>query len=314
LAIAPGWIKRTQEYSLLRASALMQNGDLDSSGSILRELERTQPRFVPLYFPLATWYLMREWPAHALRAVRKTLDSAELDTRTRETAQAMASGGKKILESLADYLGLPFEKAEQAGWHNEQAQLAIMDDNPAEVERQARESLSIAPHWSPPRNNLAQALYWMGKCQEAITECKNVLAGDPVNLHTLNNLAIFHAGLGNPEQAHEYANWLFILINEADRDSLTADIAISALAVVEDTALLWELAQRYLCRHADALLSYSWRILGVAAARLGKFKEAKKFLERAVADDNDGEITDLIKGITAAIKAGKARLVCQQPQ
>jgi tetratricopeptide (TPR) repeat protein len=309
LAIVPGWIKRTQEYSLLRASALMQMGDLDASGSILRELERKQPGFVPLYLPLATWYFMQEWPAHALRTVRKSLESAELDARTRETARIMAGGAQEVLESLADELNLPFEKAEQAGWHNEQAQLALSEDNLAEVERHTRESLRIAPHWSSPRNNLAQALYWMGKCQEALRECENVLASDPSNAHGLNNLATFHAGLGNMEQGYEYANRLYALIKDADRDSLTADLAISALAVVENSTLLWELAQRYLRRHTDALLWYSWQCMGVAAARLGKFKEAKKFLERASSDKNAEEIADLVREIAAAIKAGKVRLV-----
>ncbi|MEW6401755.1 MAG: hypothetical protein AB1649_08145 [Chloroflexota bacterium] len=308
---APTWVKRTPEFTLLQATTLMEYGDIDEGGRLLRELERKQPRFTPLYFALATWYMMQEWPAHALRAIRKTANYPGFDAEAREMSQSLANAATEALESLAAHLNFPFDKAEQAAWHNEQSQLASLDQNLIEVERYAKEALKIAPHWNAPRNNYSHALYLLGKCSDAIAEAEKVLDNDPTNLHGLKNLTAFHVGLGTPEKAQEYAARLFDLSKNLDKESLDVDLIITGLALTEDTDHLWELAQRYLRRPEDQLLPYSWQCLGVAAARAGHFKEAKKLLERGIDDDlsyiKEGEST--LENVIAALKSGKKRLI-----
>jgi tetratricopeptide (TPR) repeat protein len=308
---APAWVKRVPEFILMQAAALMEYGDIDEGGRILRELERKQPRFTPLYLPLATWYMMQEWPAHALRAIRKTTNYPGFDAEAKEMTQSLFDGAKEMIGSLASHLNLPFDKAEQATWYNEQSQLATLDSNLIEVERHTKEALKIAPHWCAPRNNYSHALYLLGKCSDAIAEAETVLTDDPSNFHGLKNLTTFHVGLGNVEKAKEYAKRLLALSENLDDESFEIDIVISALALTEDTDHLWELAQRYLRRPKDQLISYSWQCLGVAAAHAGHFKEAKKLLERGADDDLDylekGE--SALEKVTKALKSGTKKLI-----
>jgi tetratricopeptide (TPR) repeat protein len=308
LVLVPKWIQNSPSHTLLRANALMQYGDMDASGEILRDMERKSPNFIPLYLPLANWYMSQEWPAHALRAVKKVLDTSGPEASFRGKAETLADTARAAIQVLADLVDISYNLAEQAEWHNEQAQLALLDDNFVEVEHQARQALQIAPHWTSPRNNLAHVLYQMGKCPQAITETEFVLAADPANVHGLKNLTVFHAGLGNLEKAQEYATCLFDLAMDADQESLANDLAVIALAVVEDNPHLWELGQRYLHWRVEALDSACWHCLAVAAYRLGKFKEAGKLLKRAEGRNEDAVLEDLREDIAAAVKAGKGTL------
>jgi tetratricopeptide (TPR) repeat protein len=308
LALVPIWIKNRPSYVLLRAAALMQSGDLDTSGKILRDLERKKPSFIPLYLPLANWYMSREWPAHALRAVKKVLGVAGWEVSFLENAELLADAAQAAIQVLADHVEISYGLAEQAEWHNEQAQLALLDDNFVEAEHQTRQAIQIAPHWTSPRNNLAHVLYMTGKCSQAIAEVEAVLAADPMNVHSLEDLTVFQVGLGNLEKGQEYAIRLFDLAKEADPESLANDLAVIALAVVEDNERLWELAERYQHWRMDALDSNAWHCLAVGASRLGKFKEAGRFLKRAESRNENAELEDLREDIAAAIKNGKGEL------
>lgn len=308
MVFVPKWIQNSPSYALLRATALMQSGDMDASGQILRDLERKNPNFIPMYLTLANWYMAREWPAHALRAVKKVLGSSGMDAAFMESAETLAVTAQTEIRFLAGLVDISYSTAEQAEWHNERAQLAVLDGNFVEVEHQARQALQIAPHWTSPRNNLAHVLYMMGKCSTAIAEAEAVLEADPLNIHGLKNLTFFHVGLGNLEQGQRYAIQLFDLAKDADQESLANDLAVIALAVVEDNERLWELAQRTLHWRVGALDATSWHCLAVAASRLGKFTEAGKLLKRARGRVDNAELNDLRDDLDAAVKAGKTAL------
>jgi tetratricopeptide (TPR) repeat protein len=306
---APRWMKRSPEFVLIHATSLMESGDMDEAGRMLRELEQKNPKFIPLYLPLATWYMFNEWPAHAIRAIRKVLSSPEFDEEAREMAQSLSDGAREMLQFLASTYALSFEKAEATSWYNEQAQLALLDDKLTEVGRMAVEALTIAPTWTAPRNNFAHALYFNGKCLQAIAEAETVIRDDPDNIHGLNNLVIFHTGLGHEDKAFEYARRLFEISSEYEKDAEEIDVIISGLAIIEDTDSVWKLAQRYLRKREDTLLLRSWHCLGVAGARLGQFKEAKKFFERSLGDEITDSTNHLLEKINTAIKVGKTKLL-----
>ena len=306
---APKWMKRSPEFVLMHATTLMESGRLDDSGRMLRELERKNPKFIPLYLPLATWYMFNTWPAHAIRAARKTLASPESDKEANEMVQSIFDVAKEMIQSLASTYALTFEKAEQTSWYNEQAQLALLDESLREVERWAREALKIAPAWNPPRNNLAHALYFSGKCTQAIAEAETVIKDDPGNVHALNNLVIFHTGLGHLDKATEFARRLFEIASNFENDAPEIDVIISGLAINEDTENLWDLSQQYKRKREDELMFRSWHCLGVAAARLGHFKEAKKFFERSLGDETM-EISDSpLEKVKGAIKSDATKML-----
>jgi len=98
---APAWVKRQPEFLLLQASTLLAHGNTDEGGRILRELEKKQPRFIPLYQPLATRYLLEEWPAHTLQAIRKVINAPGFDAGARELSQALLDTATTTIESLA---------------------------------------------------------------------------------------------------------------------------------------------------------------------------------------------------------------------
>lgn len=306
---APKWLKRSPEFVLTQATTLMEYGDLHEGGMMLRELERKQPKYIPLYLPLATWYMLNDWPSHAFRAVRKVLSTSRENDEIHEMGQSLLDSTRELIQFLASMYDLSFEKAEQASWYNEQAQLATFDSNLTEVAHLAKKALEIVPAWEAPRNNYSHALFFNGKCLQAISEAEKVLKDDPDNIHALNNLVIFHTGLGQDEKASEYAHRLFELSSKYKKDAMEINVIISGLAITEDTDSLWKLAQRYMRQRVDTLLLTSWHCLGIATARLGHFKESKKLLERSLGDGNNGMADLPLEEVNTAIKSGKKKLL-----
>ncbi len=302
------WLQRTPEYISLRASLLMEYGDRDTAGRLLRELERKQPGFFPLYPSLASWYLQYEWPGHTLQTTRKALASFDLDDEGKALMKTFVTAASNMIQTLAAKLDLPFQAVEQATWHNEQSQMELLEHNYLEVEHQTRKALESAPHWNAPRNNLAYVLNLLGRRKDAIAEAEKVLAADPENVHGLKNAAIFQLGLGQEEKSREYARRLFELVPAMEEKTHEIDVAISTLAMIEDSEPLWELAQRFIRKSRTALLDYSWQCLGVAAARLGHLKEAKKLLERGIQDASEKRETTLEK-VNHAVKSGETKLL-----
>jgi predicted Zn-dependent protease len=137
------------------------------------------------FMDYGTWYMLNDWPSHALRAIRKVLSAPKFDDEAHEMAQSLSDASKEMIQFLTTRYELPFEKAEQASWYNEQAQLALLDNNLREVEHMAKEALKIAPTWTAPQNNFAHALYFSGKCLQAIAEAETVIRDDPDNIHGL---------------------------------------------------------------------------------------------------------------------------------
>ncbi len=304
---SPAWLQRTPEYLSLRATLLDEYGDTIEAGRLMREVERKHPHYFPGYPSLASWYLTQEWPGHALQTVRKALATFALEDEGNELMDTFVKAASSMIQALAGELNVSIEIAERATFHNESAQMELADQNHSEVERQARKALEITPQWNAPRNNLAYVLNLLGRRREAMAEAERVLANDPVNVHGLKNAAIFKLGSGQEEKAREFARRLIALIPSMDEDSHNIDVAISTFGILEDSDSLWNVAQRFIRKPETALLDYSWLCLGVAAARLGHLKEAKKLLERGPEGDLEKGETILEK-VNRAIKSGAKKL------
>lgn len=305
---SPAWLQRTPEYLSMRASLLEEYGDTEEAGRLLREVERKYPRYFPIYPSLASWYLAQEWPGHALQTVRKTLATFALEDEGNELMGTFEKAATYMIQALATKLNVSIEIAERVTFHNESAQMELSEQNYSEVERQTRKALEITPHWNAPRNNLAYVLNLLGRRREAIAEAERVLANDPVNVHGLKNAVIFQLGSGQEEKAREFARRLIELIPSMDEESSDIDVAISTLAMLEDSESLWEAAQRFIRKPETVLIDYSWQCLGAAAARLGHFKEAKKLLERGLENELEKGETILEK-VNRAIKSGAKKLL-----
>jgi tetratricopeptide (TPR) repeat protein len=62
-------------------------------------------------------------------------------------------------------------------------------------------------------------------------------------------------------------------------------------------------------KREDTLLFRSWHCLGVAAARLGYFKEAKKLFKRSLEDESEETVDSPLEKVEAALKSGRTKLL-----
>ena len=300
----PSRWQRKPEFMLIKTLGMLRAGDKGEARKVLDEIERTHPRFGPLYFYKASLYLEDVFPAHVLRMIEKLHSMGRMDDETESEMGKMADISRQMLKQSADELGVSYEKMEKASWYHEAAQEKMNAGQWVSAEQIAREAVRQISDWKSPRNNHAYILYFMGRIQDALVEEQTVLAQHPDDLFALKNLTLFHAGLDELEQARQYSGSMVAVLQNLASDADEVDLVISALALTQDDAHLWTLAQKYLKRKGEELLEISWHTLGVAAARTGHLKEAKILLEKAEGFHEPARslATDLRK----ALRAGKA--------
>lgn len=310
---APSWMKKQPEFMLARASVFLSQGDIQSSLQILLEVERKNPRFLPVYISLAMLYMDLDLPAHALECAKRAESIHDLDPENRAALQLAIKESTSFIQSCASELQLPFETMQRAVILNEKAQMAMDDNRLSEAEHFCKEAIKIAPLWNSPHNNRAKAIYFLGRVEEAITVSEAVLAREPDNIFALDSLVTYYIGLNRPEMAAEYAGRLKRLEKKLPPDGIEMEYVISALALVEDTPALWEIASRYINTPSDSLLSRSWLCLAVAAIRSGKWKQALKLLTKADGEELSPAGTALLDHLLVAVNQRRPRLAWMPP-
>jgi hypothetical protein len=158
LVLVPKWIQNNPSYALLRATALMQHGDMDASGEILRDLERKSPNFIQLYLPLATWYMSREWPVHALRSVKKVLDTSGPEASFRGRAETLADTAQAAIQFLAAFWIFP------SAWRNRPNGIMNRRSWPCWMTISLKWNTRPARHYRLPRAGLPPATTWPTFC------------------------------------------------------------------------------------------------------------------------------------------------------
>ncbi len=277
---APARWQRKPELMLSKAVGFLRSGDDEGAKKVLAEIERTHPKFAPLYFYKAGLYIQDMCPAHALRMINRVRSVGMLDDEAEQGMNEIGQVARQLISETADELGVSYEKMEKASWFHEAAQEKLSSGQWQVAEQNAREAARLIPNWTSPRNNRSYALYYLGRMNEALTEANAVLAQQPDNLHALKNLAVFHAGLGEDDKARGYSARMALHLQSLPPDSDEVNIIISVLGLVNDDDTLWTLAQKYLKRDDEDLLEGSWHTLGVAAIHSGHLREAQKLLEK----------------------------------
>jgi len=278
---APRWMKRQPEIMLVQATMLLSTGDIEQAFQLLREIERKNPRYTPVYLPLAMVYMEREWPAHALQAAKRAQSDPDLDDEGRDVLVQIIEEATALIQFRATKSALPFETLQRASILYERAQMAMDESKLSEADYFCREAIKIAPNWNPPYSLRAQALFFSGKVGEAISVLESVLARESENTAAMSELVTYHLGLNQPEQARDYASRLGQSVKKFPPDSIEIDHVITALALVGDTPALWRIAKDYLKAPSISLFGRSWLCLAVAAIRNGEWKVALKLLRKA---------------------------------
>jgi tetratricopeptide (TPR) repeat protein len=251
------------------------------------------------WLPLAWLYLKLEMNVHALQAFRQALrrgmDASEVDDVRAVVAelddQIQQTGSELRLQVPQVERGL---RSLEVGFRALQGQ-----DYAASVaaNRQAVKALGI---WPPANNNLALALFFDGRPQEAITISRRVLSHDPANLHALANAIRFLAWTDQEEEAR--ALWPRLQAVEPQDADDRFKMAEAAAILNQDT-LVWELLRPL--DKADATLPAKppavQRVqffLAIAEANLGK-TAARRRLEALQ------PTLPWAKTLLAALQAGK---------
>jgi len=299
----PARWQRKPEFLLIKTLGLLRAGDHEEARKVLDEIEKTHPKFGPLYFYKASLYMEAMFPAHVLRTTDKLHSFGRMDDESENALAEMETIARQLIKDLANELGVPYEKMEKASWYHEAAQEKLNSGQWVSAEQMAREALRQIPGWTSPRNNHAYILYFMGKVDDALAEAKAVLTQKPNDLHALKNLVIFYTGLEEHEKAREYSARMAAHLQDLPTDADEVDMIISVLGLVKDDETLWTLAQKYLKKDVEELFDISWQTLGTSAVRTGHLKQAKILLEKAD-DVYDPDETLVIK-VRKALKGGK---------
>lgn len=303
---APSRWQRKPEFMLIKSMGLLRSGDRGEARKALDEIERTHPRFGPLYFYKAALYIEDAFPAHTLRMIEKLHSMGTMDDESESEMGKMENISRQMIKESADGFGVSYDKMEKASWYHEAAQEKMNAGQWVSAEQMAREAVRQIPNWTSPRNNHSYILYFMGRIQDAFAEAQSVLAQDSDNLYAMKNLALFHVGLDEIEKAREYSGRMMACLQTLPPDADEVDLVISSLAITQEDETLWTLAQKYLKSNAEDLLEISWHSLGVAAVRMDRLKEAKTLLEKA--EEVNEQAGALAVEVRKALKAGKSVL------
>jgi tetratricopeptide (TPR) repeat protein len=271
---------RAEVFENIFFVAMQLDDKLEMLNACLR-LTELQPHVPAHHFNLYGVYMQNLLPALAMQTGKYFLSRwPDLEL------------GKDISKELAALDALLKDEALKSkfpedGWleHivlHERVQVATIRHRYKEAQEAATELITRAPRFAPAYNNRSLA-YWAGDEREAaIADARQALEIDPENVHALGNLTRFLRLTNSLTEAESIAARL----KAADVKSPDAwTKKAEAFSYLCDDATVLQIAEQadkagaLFGDHADPILLH---LAGVAAARRGDEKKAKRFWEEAV--------------------------------
>lgn len=226
--------------------------------------------------PLAGLYVEAALPAHALRALRRASQFRDVDPEFRAQLPKIMQATEQFLVNLADSLGLPLARAEKGFYDWEEGQIAIALNDFKACIAANRRAIQVLRDWPPPRNNLAQALFFTGEPQAAVEAEQRVLASAPDNIHALSNSIRFMAWTGREGEARGL--WARLKEIVPGNGDLRLKMADAAAVLGEDESVRELLASLDMSEAGldlqPGLLDKATFMLAVAEANLGLYDRA----------------------------------------
>lgn len=189
---------------------------------------------------------------------------------------------KENLKKEAEKLELPEESWFDIMVLHERVQVALMLNKYEETRRLATELITSAPHFVAAYNNRSLASWMNGDFEAAIADARQVMELEAENVHASGNLVRFLLLTNRQKEAQEIAENLKSFPCTKPDDWLKKAEAFSFLG---DDAAVHELAKQakkdgvLMGKYDDPILLH---FAGVAAARLGDEKQARKFWKRGL--------------------------------
>jgi tetratricopeptide (TPR) repeat protein len=265
------------------------------------------PKQADYYLLAAIAYMAAGYRTFAFRARQQWLRSTPYGPLLADMRQLDQAHRASLEELHVRHRPRDAKAVEEAGYRLDEGRWALNQGQWAEALRHSRAAAALLPGWPPPRNNATVALYYMERYAEAITEAEAVLREcDPDNVHALSNLARCHLIAGDGARANEYGDRLARRLLP-DPDSIIK--AVEGLAILDRDAdidrIMGEASKKFddpSTGAAQVLPAEVYVHWGIAAANLGRRKEALLLLRRA---QKAGAQTPLLKDTLEALEQGR---------
>ena len=222
-------------------------------------------------------------PALARRTLQRFLQRWPDHPRATEVRETLTDLAQSLQEVLAEMGLVGLKGAEEIALWHEEAQVAMEQGRYDEGISLERRVLRRAPTFAPAFNNISLMHFLQGRLEEAIATAQRVLAEcDSDNFHALSNLVRFLCAAGRPEEARPFAERLKAVRSERVDVWLKKAEGLSYLG--DDEGVLEVFAQARAAGmlrrpYVDPLL---YHLAGVAAARLGREREARRYFRQAL--------------------------------
>jgi len=296
------------QYYLGYAHAKM--GDAVTAVDYYERSLELEPGDTDLWFPLATLYAEVGLSAHAIRALRRFVDSSTIDPMVGE-ARRMLDALNEATKELARELNVTPKQAEEAAYRMERGRRALHQGDYEDSIAASGRAVEIVPEWPPPANNLSLALFFHGQPARAIATAQQVLSHNPDNIHARSNLVRYLAWTGNEAEAQRH--WQRLQKAQPVEPDDAIKIAEAAAVLGDDEAVYRTLKPlqpssslfarlRQKLPEASRLRFYGWLLLGVAAANTGRRREAKRLWQEVL---RGGVYTNRLPGYLEALRRGR---------
>ena len=195
---------------------------------------------------------------------------------------------------------------------NEEGREFLRQGRWKEAERRFRKAISICEYAIPVLNNLALISYVKGDFRRAVRRAKKVIKYHPENVFAHCTLAMSLTELGQRDRARPYLDKALELFEDpflpTPFDHLNK--IVEALGVMGLDGKVYELYQTYGRDRDSEANSYLDPIalfrFGVAAANLGRLKEAVRLWKRSLQAEPDLPLGELYIAVARLIDEGKA--------
>jgi len=235
---------------------------------------------VKYLLPLSRIYLQAGLPIHALRVFRR-LDERRVPGHFLENVRQARTSVQRHLAQVTQQLDRPQDQVEEGLYQLELGQRALDEQDFRGSITANRRAIRHLGDWPPPRNNLAQALFYGGRPKAAMEEVRAVLDDHPRNLQALANGVRFLGWSGREAEARELWDRLEDVPPRDARERLKKAEAAAALREHESVYRTLRPVDEAAVERGELtppLLSRAQYFLAAAEANTGRRRQAEQRL------------------------------------
>jgi tetratricopeptide (TPR) repeat protein len=280
---------------LLTELALVAH-ELGETGEVLRytqQLAKAQPNDPGTILTLANAYMVNIYPAMAIQTYRRFLARYPNDKDADEARKNLAlleSHIDQIFGDLFKEVNLPREESLALAAQNDEMRALLETNQFPEARQAAKRLLDRYPGFIPALNNLSQIDFLDGQIEQAIALARRVLAVEPENFQALGNLARYLFLSGQAVEARQLAERLKSVTSKNSDIWLKKLETLSYMGDDQGVLAAFHEAEQVEDPAEYPTGAFSYHLAGVAAARLGDEKQARRYWRKSLKLDPGFEL------------------------